>query len=387
MAPELFSWLGIRSSGVVFELVIWLLMFCAGLLLIYRELRAGRQLGKWTAGWVAGGILTLLGSWRWFHVFMGVKLYFGEAGLRLPTYGLMMVLGFVVGLAIMTDEALRVPAKPTLAHILDLGLWVVVGSLIGARVLATITEIPVYAAACSEAMAGEGSWAACFGWLKLWEGGLVFYGGFLGGLAAGYAWCKRNGIDFLAAVDRFVPATALGHAIGRVGCITAGCCFGTRGHRGLLMQYPFGSGAFHEHLHSATPAEQALMLEQLLSLPVHAAPLYEAIAELVIFLALVLYMKPRKRYHGQMLAFWLWSYGIVRIIQELFRDDPTRGFFFRWEWQWLNDKLGVVPETVTLLSTSQGISLVLLVIALVIHQRGSKRAVALEEELLGGPPS
>lgn len=373
MAPDFLRWLGLPSSGVAFELVVWWLVLSLGLLLGYREVRGGRSPKTLSLGWITGAALVGVGGWRWFHVYVYDALFFGVGGLILPTYGVLMIVGFLAGLVVLVDEARRVPGRPNLGDILDLSFWVVIGSLLGARLLFLLTRVGIYATACGEAARGEGPWGSCFAWLRIWEGGLVFYGGFLGALLAGWLWCRKHKVDYLAACDRFVPALAIGHAIGRIGCVAAGCCFGARGHGGVLVEYPFGSGAFHHHLHHATEAERAVLLERLVSLPVHATQFYEAIGEFILFVGLVFFLRPRKRYHGQLLAWWLGAYGVLRIVLELFRDDPIRGFLFRWEWVWLSDRLGVASDTVTLLSTSQAISLALLGAALVVGRIGRHR--------------
>ena len=370
MAPDLLQWLGVASAGRGFELVVWALTLSLGALLCYRERLAGRPLKQLGLGWLVGLALLGWGAWRWIHVALFDALYFGMRGLRVPTYGVLMFLGFIVGLLVLVHLARRSSRAPSPAQTLDLSFWVLIGSLIGARVMHWVAHAGHVAAACRAYLAtGEGL-AACLAPLRFWEGGLVFYGGFLGALAAGWLWCRRHEVSYREACDRFVVATAIGHAIGRLGCYAAGCCFGTGGQRGWLVQFPVGTPPFHAHLSRATEGSgRGELIESALSHPIHAVQLYEVAAELLLFGVLLFWLWPRRRYAGQALVTWLVGYGLFRFALELFRDDPSRGFLFVWRSDALNAWLGLVPETVTLLSTSQAIAGGLVVAGVVLALR------------------
>ncbi|MDD5657976.1 MAG: prolipoprotein diacylglyceryl transferase [Elusimicrobia bacterium] len=140
--------------------------------------------------------------------------------------------------------------------------------------------------------------------------GFVFYGGLLGALAAGWAAARRCGVPFLAAADNFAVALPLGHAVGRLGCLAAGCCYG----RPTSLPWAVTLGGPG----SSTPAE-------LWGVPLHPVPLYESIANLAIaaFLAKVLLPRVRRRElaAGSVLAAYAGLYGAARFALEFLRYD------------------------------------------------------------------
>jgi len=136
--------------------------------------------------------------------------------ITLYTYGAAMALAFLttVGLAAhATRHQLKaaVPIAPSL--VVDWGCWTMVGGVLGGRLLYVLLNWQLYAVRPVELLA-------------LWHGGLVWYGGFLGGLLAQTLFFARRRIPLLAGTDQIIPFVALGHAIGRLGCFANGCCYG-----------------------------------------------------------------------------------------------------------------------------------------------------------------
>ncbi len=162
--------------------------------------------------------------------------------------------------------------------------------------------------------------------LAFWEGGLVFYGGFIGAALTAAWYLRRNGMRFLPHADTLIPSVAFGHFMGRLGCFAAGCCWGEVAHRHLpwAARFPPASLAYQSLVARENPAAY-IAADRLTTLPLHPVQLYEAFGELAIFLALVLLVRPRKRFHGQVLATWLLLYAILRTVSELFRGDVERG--------------------------------------------------------------
>ena len=137
--------------------------------------------------------------------------------LTISTYGVVVAMAFLVAVGLARHVVRHAPLglfPINEAALVDWAVWAVVGGLLGGRLLYVLLNWPVYAEAPLEIMA-------------LWHGGLVWYGGFLGGLLGTWLYLRRRGIGFLRGVDQVIPFIALGHAVGRIGCFANGCCAGT----------------------------------------------------------------------------------------------------------------------------------------------------------------
>jgi phosphatidylglycerol---prolipoprotein diacylglyceryl transferase len=252
------------------------------------------------------------------------------------TYGLLLAIGMLLALF----AASRLAARDGLPRerIYDLGLWTLIGGLVGSKILMLFTEDNVQVFS-----------------LDFLRSGGVYYGGFIGGFLALALLIRWYKLPFWKVADAFAPGVALGQAIGRQGCFAAGCCWGRP------TDSIFGVH-FTEHAHEFTgvptygPDGSALYL--------HPTQLYESIAMLVVF-GLLVWLHRRKRFDGQVLIAYGIIYGIVRFTIEFFRDDP-RGNLFG-----LTSLVG--------LSTSQLISLVVVaasVIFMIYRLRAPKDAAA-----------
>lgn len=247
-------------------------------------------------------------------------ILFKIGNITLHSYGLFVALGFLTALWISRREALRVGENPN--HIMDLGFYMVVAAVIGSR---------IFFLAVNPDVITESPWAI----FKIWEGGLVFYGGFIAAFLTAIVYVRRIQVPFFRIADIFSPGLAIGHALGRIGCFFAGCCYGK------VCDLPW-SVVFTDPL-SMAPTDVHR----------HPAQLYAVAGNLLIF-GTLWFLRKRTRYTGQL--FWLYAlfYGLVRAFLELFREDP-RGFLF-----------GDV-------SVSQGIGLVLAATAAVMLFRWRKR--------------
>ena len=132
-------------------------------------------------------------------------------GITIYTYGVLTALGFLSGMMWVNYEAKRVGANADRA--LDLVFYIIVASILGAR--ATYVLVSDSSQFFSDPLS----------FFRIWEGGLVYYGGFIGALAMTIWYTHRHHMSFLLYADILATALPLGHAIGRLGCIMAGCCF------------------------------------------------------------------------------------------------------------------------------------------------------------------
>jgi phosphatidylglycerol---prolipoprotein diacylglyceryl transferase len=229
-------------------------------------------------------------------------------GLPVYAYGFMLTVSVLVGrwLAIRLAERAGIDRK--LAD--HCATWTLVGAIVGCRLLYVVTNLDQFANPLE-----------VFAW---WRGGVVAYGGFLGGLIAAILYCWIHQIRLLAWADSVVPSMCAGLAITRVGCFLGGCDFGRVWNGPWAMRFPAGSPAFEEHrLAGLLPSGAAA------SLPVHPTQLYESLAGLVL-LFVVWAVRGRQRVSGHALAAFAVGYGVLRYLIEIVRDDSRRGVIGPW---------------------------------------------------------
>lgn len=320
MLPILFELTlpGLAALGAAVAAVLALALLRASAL--RREVaRDGKRLSLGAALWqdklTLAALLAAIGvAWR-------AGIFDSPVHLPLHSYGLAMATAFLVAIQVAQRLAKRDGLDPE--RVADLAFWVVVGALVGSRLYFIAVNWDDYF--------GPGATVATpFGpiprLLAVWEGGLVFYGGFVGAVAVSAWYMRRQRMPFLRYADALIPAVALGHFFGRLGCFGAGCCWGGVSHAHLpwLTRFPPASLAYQSF--AARPnAADLLTPDRLTTLPVHPTQLYESFGELGLFLLLVLWVRPRRRFHGQVLATWLLCYAVLRSVVEAFRGDVERG--------------------------------------------------------------
>ena len=217
-----------------------------------------------------------------------------------PTYGFLVSLGVLTGLWISVRNSNKQGIDPDDAW--NLGIVAVLAGIVGAKILYFINDWDFYTAHPRE----------IFSWSTMQAAG-VFSGGLLAALAASAWYIRKHNMPAMATCDAFSPGLAFGHAIGRLGCFAAGCCWGrpTSHAWGVTFRNPLA----HELV--GTPLHQALEPTQL----------FEAAVELANFFILM-WMLKRKKFDGQVFAAYLILYGVARYFLEYLRDDPGRGSVF-----------------------------------------------------------
>lgn len=224
---------------------------------------------------------------RLFHI--------GSFGI--PTYGVLVALGVLVGLWISVRNSDKQGIKPENAW--DFGIAVVLAGILGAKILYILVDWHTYMEHPREIFS-----------LSTLQAGGVFSGGLIAALVVASWFLRRHHMPALATCDAFAPGLAMGHAIGRLGCFAAGCCFGkpTTHFWGVTFTNPLAAQ------YVGTPLGQALEPTQL----------FESAAELIIFVTLT-WMLSRKKFDGQIFGAYLFLYGIARFLLEFLRGDPGRG--------------------------------------------------------------
>lgn len=273
-----------------------------------------------------------------------ITLPFGRRELALHSYGILIAVGLAVGIWMAHREAVRRGLDG--GRVLDLAFWLVVAGLCGSRLTYGMVNARSFFHACVD---GNGpAWRDCTSLLKVWEGGLVFYGGVAAAALAALAFARRQGWSFGEVGDLFAPALAIGHAFGRLGCFTAGCCFGKETTARIGVAFPRGSVAF-EVLQRAGAVPTGAGETP----PLHPTQLYEAAGEAAIF-ALLLVLRPRlRRQPGALLLCYLGLYALLRFVVEIFRGDVLRGFPLEIATPRLAGWLGLPPAEPIFFSAGQ----------------------------------
>ena len=210
-------------------------------------------------------------------------------------YGVFIALGFVLGILYAFREAQRVGVDPQ--RILDLGFWILVSAIIGARILFILTMWREYMRFPLEM-------------LMVWKGGLVYYGGIILSLTVSVWYIHKHKMPVLKTLDILGAAFVLGEVAGRLGCFSAGCCFGKP------TSLPWGM-VFNDPM--------TLVDEKYRGIPIHPTQLYSSLAALTIFGILQL-LKRRPVFPGQVGFTGLLLYSIERFGIESLRGDEIRGF-------------------------------------------------------------
>jgi phosphatidylglycerol:prolipoprotein diacylglycerol transferase len=225
-------------------------------------------------------------------------LHFGR--FFLPTYGFLVSLGVLLGLWISVRNSERLGIDGEKAW--NLGILVVLCGIVGAKVLYVINDWSSYASHPGDIFS-----------INTLQAGGVFSGGLIAAFAAAAWYVHRHHMPAFGTCDAFAPGLALGHAIGRVGCFAAGCCYGKPTHHfwGVTFTNPLAYSI------TGTP----------LNIPLEPTQLFESAVELANFFFLMWLLR-RRKFEGQVFGSFLFIYGIARFFLEYLRDDPGRGSVF-----------------------------------------------------------
>lgn len=215
-------------------------------------------------------------------------------------YGVLAAAGLLFGLKTAAARGGRYGLPPQ--KMFDMGAWIVIGAIIGARALYVLTY-------WEEEFAGK-EWTTMF-WIR--QGGLVFYGGFAAAALAVIFCAYWKKLDLWRVADAFAPSVALGHAFGRIGCLMTGCCYGKVCELPWAIRFPEG--------HQTHPDA------------VHPTQIYAAALNFLLYMSLA-FLYRRKSFDGQIFALYLMAYAVVRVCLEIFRGDYA-GQSFLTPGQWM----------------------------------------------------
>jgi phosphatidylglycerol:prolipoprotein diacylglycerol transferase len=230
-------------------------------------------------------------------------ILFKIGSFPLGTYCLILTVGFVLALAL----AQRLGRRDGIAadSLSDLAITLLLAGILGAKLLMIIVDL--FGGVPFSRILDPG---------YLRAGGAI-HGGVIAGTAAFFWRIKRLKMPLAATLDALAPAVALGQAIGRLGCFSAGCCYGTECHLPWAVTFTNPDAAWL----SGTP----------LGLPLHPVQLYSSLASACI-LGLLLLAGSRRRFTGQVMALYFILEGVARIVVEMWRGDLDRGFLLGVPW-------------------------------------------------------
>lgn len=220
--------------------------------------------------------------------------------LHIKTYGCCMALGFFASWHVLSCLCKRI-ARP-FDPVGNLVISLMISGIAGSRIAYVIEHWRTEFASDPLSV------------IRIDQGGLMFYGGFILAAAVFFGWCFFKKEKPLALADLLCVAVPLGHAFGRVGCFFYGCCYGKQCDCAVALSFPRGSPAWYEQLNAAQIASSAQE-----SLPVLPTQLFEAGANLLLFGALFLIFR---KFGRGTTALYLIGYAMIRFGMEYLRGDP-----------------------------------------------------------------
>ena len=222
-------------------------------------------------------------------------ILFQSGSLRIYAYGFFIVVGFVTAVVLAALKIRKSNTGISFENIVDLLFYTVLSAFIGSRLLFVLINFDAYRQHPAQIF-------------KIWEGGLVFYGGLALATMVAFWTMRWHRLPVWKSADLISPLIALGLFFGRIGCFFAGCCYGKE------TSLPW-----------AVVFRNKDSLARL-NIPLHPTQLYDAANGLAIFFFLS-WMEKRKTFDGQIFWLFLFLYSMTRFFIEIFRGDP-RGFLF-----------------------------------------------------------
>jgi len=251
------------------------------------------------------------------RILFEIPLPFLQKHIPIYAYGFMLMVAFLVAIAVARWRARKEGIDP--AKVTDVGIYLVCTGVVGARIFFIIQFFEDY----------KNNLLSIF---KIYEGGLVYYGGLFAGAITLFVYVRKHRLPILKLFDIVTPSIALGLGFGRIGCFLNGCCFGKLAtHVPWAVQFPRtidkagmidGSPAFLHHYELGL-----VRLSDAHSLPIHPTQLYSFLADVALFFLLNAFFKYRKK-DGEILVLFGIVYPIIRYSMELLRNDTPLFFNF-----------------------------------------------------------
>jgi len=252
-------------------------------------------------------------------------ILFEFGGFTIYSYGVLLAAAYLLGLqfALIRARSRGLDRE----RVMDLGIWIIISALVGAKLLLLVVDYRPFLANPRTIV-------------DLLRSGGVFYGGLIAAVTVALVYIWRHRMPMWTTTDVFAPGIALGHVVGRLGCLLAGCCFG----RPTSVPWAI---SFHDPNAFATSGTP-------LGVSLHPTQLYEAGAEALILAFLLAFERRGRPFPGRTFWSYMLLYGVSRFIIEFYRGDP-RGTVF------------------VALSTSQFVSVILVPLSVIMLVLLSRR--------------
>ena len=280
--------------------VVWVMVIFALIFFSFAQSYGMARGWKWGKITGLGIVFIIIGDAIVFFLYNALPLAkeYTIHNVNIYAYGFMLTIAFVVGTIITVRAAAR--EKISAEIILDLVTFIIIGAIIGARLIYVLLKFSEY----KESPASV---------LYITQGGLSAHGGVLGGMIAAWIYIAYRKLNYWHIADLVAPQLALGLAIGRIGCFLNGCCYGVP----TSDPHAWYAVVFPDNPHTGLTGEIAR----------HPAQLYEVFLSFLIFLYLRGFFKNRK-FDGHVFLMWIGLYSIARFIQEFYRFGESSVVIF-----------------------------------------------------------
>ncbi|GAB4431102.1 MAG: prolipoprotein diacylglyceryl transferase [bacterium] len=222
--------------------------------------------------------------------------------IAVHTYGLMIAIGIILAMIVVKKECRRIGIDGD--KVVDTLFWGIWAGIIGSRILYVLYFPEEF----------RNNFVEVF---KVWKGGLVFHGGIIAAVPVVIYLLRKHKIEVIKATDAVALGIPLAHFFGRLGCFSAGCCYGE------VCELPWAV----RFTHPLTIAPK--------NIPLHPTQLYEAFLNLALFIILFV-LRKRVKKSGGILGIYLIGYGSIRFFVELFRGDPRGIYMNLSSAQWIS---------------------------------------------------
>jgi phosphatidylglycerol---prolipoprotein diacylglyceryl transferase len=223
---------------------------------------------------------------------------FEFGGLTIYSYGVLLAAAYLLGLQFALIRARKRGLDGQ--RVMDLGIWIIISALVGAKLLLLIVDWRQFTSSPRDL-------------LGLARSGGVFYGGLIAAVVVALLYLRKHKMPLWTTTDVFAPGIALGHIVGRMGCLLAGCCFGKPASVPWAVTF-------------TDPVAMANVGTPL-GVPLHPTQLYEAGAEALILIFLLWWERRGRGFPGRTFWSYMLLYGVSRFVIEFYRGD-SRGMVF-----------------------------------------------------------
>jgi phosphatidylglycerol:prolipoprotein diacylglycerol transferase len=287
--------------------------------IILVALAAGGLLGSILTAGAKSKLPVIVGSLASGVLFAALaRMRWGAETIPVQSYGVMLLIGFLCGVGVAASRAKLIGVAPH--HYMDMSLWGIFVGLAGARAFEIYMNWSVYSPFLSSGF----DFGRLYKWIRLWDGGLVFYGTFVTVIPMCWIYSRVYKLPALKFLDLAAPGLIVGQAFGRIGCFLSGCCYGKICSLPWAVHFP-GREIHDSPAHEWHVTSQLLSSSAPYSLGVHPTQIYASLAAALTAGFLYAYW-PRRKYDGQLLALMMIMAATTRFFEELLRDDDGPGF-------------------------------------------------------------